>query len=1149
MRLAIALFFLNLACFAHAQFSPATILAQANAPDGQSHQVQDMDNDGDSDLLVLRTNGSLALHRNEGGGQLAVPVIIAENLTAIPLFVDFNYDNLPDMILPCGGGFNCWMPNDGDGTYSNMVPIGPFGVFKVVDMNHDGEMDLFDGFKWLENEGFGIFIDQHEFYTPSGLYEYALDLADINGDGLLDLVYLESLFSNLIFWRAQLPNITLSTDASIIPYNYNLQQQFVDLDNDGDVDIIDYPDNPAPIGVIIQWRENDGDGLYLPPVELAQTYGGEYSLSDINGDGFTDISFLNIEGQLAWLRNEGGGQFTQTNTGIVPYGHWKIADISGDGHSDFVFVHGASYSDGAGGYGPVTSYYPEIGVVPNLSIADVNADGHRDIVFTDQTKLEMGWYRNNGQEDFEKNIVQTSFFNGTLVDDLNGDGYPELIGGRIDNTQLIWQGAPGGNYGPPDTIVRGFEEAFIQEMADLNGDGLRDWHIRSEALAPLYIDAWMYNEGNGQFSNLEIFNVSPIGLADIDGDGLTDFISTQFFPSHEIFWQKNLSNGNVGPPITLGPYYSIGAAGADLDHDGDTDVVARADANINGEIYYLIWLENQDNGNTWVVHPISQFGILPLGFADFNQDGLIDIYTGEAHNFSADTLNINWYANEGVGNFSAASFLGRRNLLRSLEAVDLDQDGDPDLVFSDEQGIGWFENQHGTPSIQGICFWDENANGQQDSLELPLAGVKISLEPAGQTTFSGPDGAFRFFAGAGNFTLSAEADVCFAITTNQDVYQVQLPLQNPDSLFAFGFKSNDEAALMTATIASAPTRCGFNTSFWITLKNEGCTPAAAAILLESNGLVTFVSAEPAPALVQGDSIVWISTDSLQPGETRVITALLNVAGVEHLGETIELTGLAWALDTFGIPILPPATSFYASQINCAYDPNDKMVNLRSVAPDYDPAFSELIYTIRFQNTGTDTAFTVRVLDTLSTELDWSTFRPIGASHAHAITLDGLNGTVIYQFDQILLPDSTINEPASHGFISFAIQLKPELPPGMVVANTAAIYFDFNPPVMTNTVETTVELLVSVSSEKGRPWPVQLNPNPNDGHFSVGLPEPATPGTVFRVIGLTGQVLLEKRAEAGSAKYNLQVGDLPAGLYLLQVVAEGRMMGVGRFVKK
>ncbi|MBL7794706.1 MAG: VCBS repeat-containing protein [Saprospiraceae bacterium] len=1148
MRLAIALLFLNLAFFAQAQFSPATTLAQANAPDGQSHLVQDMDNDGDFDLLILGTNGSLALHRNEGGGQFAVPVIIAEYLTAMPFFVDFNYDNLPDMIVPCGGGFNCWMPNDGDGTYSNMVPIGPFGVFKVVDMNHDGEMDLFDGFKWLENEGFGIFIDQHEFFIPDPSYEYLIDFVDINGDGLLDIVF-RNIFSNNIFWRAQLPNITLSPVANLIPYNYNGQQQLVDLDNDGDIDIVDHIDNPAPYGVFIQWRENDGAGGYLPPVELAQTYNGEYSLLDINGDGFTDISFRNIDGQLAWLRNEGGGQFIQINTGIVPYGNWEIADISGDGYIDFVFVHGASYSDGAGGYGPVTSYYPEIGVVPNLSIADVNADGHRDIVFSDQTKLEMGWYRNSGQEDFEKNIVQTSFENYALVDDLNGDGYPEIIGGRIDNTQLIWQGAPGGNYGPPDTLVRGFEGAFISEMVDLNGDGLRDWHILTDALAPVYIDAWMYNEGNGQFSNLETFNVSPIGLADIDGDGLTDFISTQFFPSPELFWQKNLTNGNVGPPITLGPYYSIGAAGADLDQDGDTDVVARADANINGEIYYLIWLENQDNGNTWVAHPISQFGTLPLGFADFNQDGLIDIYTGEAHNFSADTLNIKWYANEGAGNFSAASFLGRRNFLRSLEAVDLDQDGDPDLLFSDEQGIGWFENQHGTPSIQGICFWDENANGQQDSLELPLAGVKISLEPAGQTTYTNEEGAFRFFAGAGDFMLSAEPDACFAITTDPAAFQIQLPLQNPDSLFAFGFKSNDEAAMMTTSIASASTRCGFNTSFWITLKNEGCSPAAAAFLMESNGLVTFVSAVPAPALVQGDSIVWISADSLQPGETRVITALLNVAGVEHLGETIELTGLAWALDTFGIPILPPATSFYASQINCAYDPNDKMVNLRSVAPDYNPAFSELIYTIRFQNTGTDTAFTVRVLDTLSTALDWSTFRPIGASHAHAITLDGLNGTVIYEFDQILLPDSTINEPASHGFISFAIQLKPELPPGIVVANTAAIYFDFNPPVMTNTVETTVELPVSVSSEKGRPWPVQLNPNPNDGHFSVGLPEPATPGTVFRVIGLTGQVLLEKRAEAGSAKYNLQVGDLPAGLYLLQVVAEGRVMGVGRFVKK
>ncbi|MBK8703256.1 MAG: VCBS repeat-containing protein [Saprospiraceae bacterium] len=245
MRLAIALFFLNLACFAQAQFSPATTLAQANAPDGL-HQVLDIDNDGDLDMLLVRTDGSLALHRNEGGGQLAVPVIIAENLTALPIFVDFNYDNLPDMIVPCGGGFNCWMPNDGDGTYSNMVPIGPFGVFKVVDMNHDGEMDIFDGFNWLENAGFGIFIDQHEFFIPDPLYEYPIDFIDINGDGLLDIVY-TNIFSNNIFWRAQLPNITLSPVANIIHYNYNSYRQLADLDNDGDIDIVDHIDNPLPL--------------------------------------------------------------------------------------------------------------------------------------------------------------------------------------------------------------------------------------------------------------------------------------------------------------------------------------------------------------------------------------------------------------------------------------------------------------------------------------------------------------------------------------------------------------------------------------------------------------------------------------------------------------------------------------------------------------------------------------------------------------------------------------------------------------------------------------------------------------------------------------------------------------------------------------
>ena len=79
------------------------------------------------------------------------------------------------------------------------------------------------------------------------------------------------------------------------------------------------------------------------------------------------------------------------------------------------------------------------------------------------------------------------------------------------------------------------------------------------------------------------------------------------------------------------------------------------------------------------------------------------------------------------------------------------------------------------------------------------------------------------------------------------------------------------------------------------------------------------------------------------------------------------------------------------------------------------------YTIRFQNTGNDTAFTVVLRDTLDKHLDWTTFKPILASHPYETFLYK-DGAVEFSFKEILLPDSTTNEPLSHGFVLSLIHI-------------------------------------------------------------------------------------------------------------------------------
>ena len=151
-----------------------------------------------------------------------------------------------------------------------------------------------------------------------------------------------------------------------------------------------------------------------------------------------------------------------------------------------------------------------------------------------------------------------------------------------------------------------------------------------------------------------------------------------------------------------------------------------------------------------------------------------------------------------------------------------------------------------------------------------------------------------------------------------------------------------------------------------------------------------------------------------------------------------------------------STFRFASVINCAYDPNDKLVYPQRNPEDgfevnYTLFDEPLLYTIRFQNTGTDTAFNIVIRDQLSTDLDWTTFEPGSASHPYEATLHE-DGLLEFHFRNILLPDSIVNEPASHGFVNFTINVKEGVDENTAIQNSAGIYFDFNPPIITNTVE-------------------------------------------------------------------------------------------------
>ena len=145
----------------------------------------------------------------------------------------------------------------------------------------------------------------------------------------------------------------------------------------------------------------------------------------------------------------------------------------------------------------------------------------------------------------------------------------------------------------------------------------------------------------------------------------------------------------------------------------------------------------------------------------------------------------------------------------------------------------------------------------------------------------------------------------------------------------------------------------------------------------------------------------------------------------------------------------PFVSIDCHQNFGSYDPNDKQAYPQGIGSQhFVDEKAELDYTIRFQNTGTDTAFTVVVRDTLSSLLDVATMRAGASSHKYQ--LDILEGRILkFTFNKINLPDSNRNVIKSQGFIKFLVRLKSNIAFGSKIENKAAIYLDFNAPVITN----------------------------------------------------------------------------------------------------
>lgn len=425
----------------------------------------------------------------------------------------------------------------------------------------------------------------------------------------------------------------------------------------------------------------------------------------------------------------------------------------------------------------------------------------------------------------------------------------------------------------------------------------------------------------------------------------------------------------------------------------------------------------------------------------------------------------------------------------------------------------------------GKVYLDNNQNNLFDAGDAPLAGALVKTQVINDYTNTLQDGTFNIYANSGSpDTIRLASLPSFATST---------PAYHETG--SSGGAGLDFAVYLTPNIAdlnidltnTTPFNRGFLNTLLLKIKNNGSFAQAPLVKLSLSPYLEFLDAAPTPSNQTTDTLYWQLPDLAPFASTTIVvnTKTLVTAPIDsivHLTATVS-------------PFINDVTmgdnvSVLTQRVVGAYDPNDKQVfPANNLPPDLISQGQPLTYTVRFQNTGNYPATFVRIIDTLSENLDISTLQVLSASHSFTWKLQDRK-VLDFFFDMINLPDSSADEAASHGFVKYRIEPNKTLPLGAKINNTAHIYFDFNRPITTNTTQNVVAELVLTHTPENI-TPLSIVPNP--ANQSVTLRWKTAQGGTLELLNAAGKRVLQQKIASGATSTLVTIDTLPEGLYFIR----------------
>lgn len=447
-------------------------------------------------------------------------------------------------------------------------------------------------------------------------------------------------------------------------------------------------------------------------------------------------------------------------------------------------------------------------------------------------------------------------------------------------------------------------------------------------------------------------------------------------------------------------------------------------------------------------------------------------------------------------------------------------------------------------NITGSVYYDFNKNNIKDTNEPYANKFLVTSEKTGYSRSSvSTNGWFRNDVDTGIYKTTVKLNNDYYVAVPAEKQTTFTTLFQSDTVHFALQPVAGKRDLSISLIPVTPARPGFNAKYKLTFRNNGTdTVPNGGILLIKDSKTTLVSSVPAAGLVTGDSLLWMYA-GLKPFDSYSIDVEVKLATPPTLNNGDTLRYKAFINSTTGsaaaVDLTPLDDTVHLDQVVVgSYDPNDKQENVAGKIPLAKIVSGEDIqYVVRFQNTGTDTAFTVRITDTLDAKLNWNSLQMNSASHPYKMTVvDG--NKISWTFPNIDLPDSNVNEPLSHGYIAFRIKAKSNLTAGEYFQNKASIYFDYNLPVVTNKTTTVVSsaIITSVRNLSNDEMKLVTLPNPSNGNFYMKLSGKLTGKFEYTVVDLHGRIFqtqtLERTSSQDTQFIPLNLNRLSAGVYYI-----------------